>query len=241
MNKMKSIKMILLGLLLTCVFATSYADPPLPTPVGRVVWIKGDSFKAIMPSKEERLLQKTSVVYLHDRLITNDKTQAEIVFTDNTIITFHTGSSFLVDNYSFRPKDKKGTVGKSVMRLLEGGFRTITGLIAKDNPSDYAVNTPVATIGVRGTDYMVQIKDGQVYIGYKQGQPCIRANKNDKQLCLDSKTPYARVATETSVPEGMTEKPAAFDEDLEITPAKIAGFGTLGGGSGNVSSFCITQ
>ena len=168
MNMMKSIKMILLGLLLICVFQTGYADPPLPTPVGRVVWVKGDSFKAIMPNKEERLLQKTSVIYLQDRLVTNDNTKAEIVFTDNTIISFNINTNFLVDNYSFKPKDKKGSVGKSVMRLIEGGFRTITGLIAKNNPSDYTVNSPVATIGVRGTDYTVQLKDGELYIAYKQ-------------------------------------------------------------------------
>ena len=204
MRMLKYLKLILMSFLLTCVFSASYADPPLPTPVGRVVWITGDSLKAVMPNKEERILQKTSVIYLHDVLVTNDKTKAEIVFTDNTLMTFQVNSRFSVDEYTFKGKDKKGSVGKSVMRLIEGGFRTITGLIAKNNPIDYAVNTPVATIGVRGTDYTVQLKGGEIYIAFKTGKPCVTPNKI-KQLCLDSKTPYAKVASATSAPEGMTE------------------------------------
>lgn len=243
----KYLKMIMLGLLLAFVFDLGYTDPPLPTPVGRVVWVKGDAFKAVMENKEERLLQKSSVIYLHDMLVTNEKTQAEIVFTDNTLITFRENSKFSIDEYSVKAKDKKGSVGKSVMNLIEGGFRTVTGLIAKNNSSDYSVNTPVATIGVRGTDYTVQLKGGELFIGFKQGQPCVTPNKNNKQLCLDSKTPYAKVASATSAPEGMTQKPEALGDDLEVTPAKIAGFGSVGGSGGGkgsggvVTSFCISQ
>lgn len=237
---MQILKFILLALLLVSI---SYADPPLPAPVGRVVWVTGDSFKAVMPNnKEERLLKKTSVIYLHDLLITDDKTKAEIVFTDNTLMTFQSGTKFSVDDYAFKAKDKQGSVGKSVMRLLEGGFRTITGLIAKNNPPDYAVNTPVATIGVRGTDYTVQLKNGEMFIGFKEGKPCVKSNKNPTELCLDEKTPYAKVASATSVPEGMTTKPEVFKEELLVTPAKIAGFGSVGGTrSGGVTSFCINQ
>jgi len=244
---MKYLIMISLTLLFTSIFSTSYADPPLPTPVGRVVWVSGDSFKAIMANKEERLLQKTSVIYLHDLLKTNDKTQAEIVFTDNTLMTFHTDTSFSVDNYSFQGKNKKGSVGKSVMSLIEGGFRTVTGLIAKNNPSDYAVNTPVATIGVRGTDYTVQLKNGELFIGYNAGQPCVTSKNGSKELCLDNKTPYAKVASPNAAPEGITTKPEALTQDLKIVNATIAGFGTVGGGVGGggrggaITSFCISQ
>lgn len=243
---LKIIQLCVLGLLLSLVFGSGYAaDPPLPTPVGRVVWIKGDSFTATMENKEERKLQKSSVIYLHDLLQTDDKTQAEIVFTDNTLITFQVSTKFSVAEYVMKSKDKNGSVGKSVMNLIEGGFRTVTGLIAKNNPSDYSVNTPVATIGVRGTDYQVQIKNGELFIGFKSGQPCVKSKENPNQLCLDSKTPYARVASASSAPEGLTKKPDALGEDLEVSPAKIAGFGSVGNGGGGkngpVTSFCISQ
>lgn len=59
MVRLQQMSYILLALLLFSVMQPSYADPPLPTPVGRVVWVQG-TLKAIMPNKEERLLQKTT-------------------------------------------------------------------------------------------------------------------------------------------------------------------------------------
>ncbi len=42
---------------------------------------------------------------------------------------------------------------KGVFGLLVGSFRSITGWIGKHSPRNYQVNTPTATIGVRGTDH----------------------------------------------------------------------------------------
>lgn len=48
---------------------------------------------------------------------------------------------------------------RAFFRLLKGGFRAVSGLIGKANPAEYRVSTPVATIGIRGTDYLVVICD----------------------------------------------------------------------------------
>lgn len=244
MNYYKKIGAVGLAISLFCMLQSTYADPPLPTPVGRVVWIKGTALKALMPNKEQRLLQKSSVIYLHDELYTDGNTQAEIVFTDNTLMTFRPNTKFSIDQYSFNPKPKvkHGSVGKYIMSLIEGGFRTITGVIAKSNPPDYQVKTPVATIGVRGTDYAVYVKQGQVYVGYYTGKPCVKSNKQGAELCLDTSTPYAFVPTAEVPPQALATQPDVFREKLEITPARIAGFVSPGGAQrGTVNSFCISQ
>ncbi len=41
-------------------------------------------------------------------------------------------------------------------RLIKGGFRAISGFIGHVDHQDYAVETPVATIGIRGTGYEVR-------------------------------------------------------------------------------------
>lgn len=51
------------------------------------------------------------------------------------------------------------TAQRAVFRLLKGGFRAVSGLIGKADPAEYRVNTPVATIGIRGTDYWVVFCD----------------------------------------------------------------------------------
>jgi hypothetical protein len=60
---------------------------------------------------------------------------------------------------SAAPSGAAMTPQRAFFRLLKGGFRTVSGLIGKANRSDYEVTTPVATIGIRGTDYYAYICD----------------------------------------------------------------------------------
>jgi len=132
---------------------THKSNEPDPIPVGRVVWVKGD-FIAERPDKTQRALKKSSIVFVSDTLMTDAKSQAQIVFTDTSLMTFRQDTKFIIKDYEYKPENKdKGSVGKYAMDLVKGGFRTITGMIPKSNPDDYKVKTPVATIGVRGTEY----------------------------------------------------------------------------------------
>ncbi len=47
-----------------------------------------------------------------------------------------------------------GPGSRVLLSLLKGGFRAVSGLIGKVNHDDYSLATPVATIGIRGTDYI---------------------------------------------------------------------------------------
>jgi hypothetical protein len=53
----------------------------------------------------------------------------------------------------------QGAASHAFFSLLKGGFRTVSGLIGKINHEDYSVATPVATIGIRGTDYLTVLCD----------------------------------------------------------------------------------
>lgn len=185
--------------------------------VGRVVWVKG-SFMARSINGEDRKLEKASIIYEHDVLITGNNAKAQIVFTDNSLMTFNADTRFVVEDYEF--EEKKQGKGKYFMRLIEGGFRTITGLIATSDPDSYQVNTPVATIGVRGTDYAVYVKGGELFIGYYKGSPCV--SNAEKRLCLNSRNRFARVPDSNSQPEIVKEQPAVFNEQLEVIPANIS-------------------
>lgn len=237
---MSSFKKVAFIMILSCGFSSQMSiaaeDTKMPTPVAKVVWVKG-TLKATMENKEERLLKKSSIVYLKDTLNTSDKSQAEIVFTDASLMTFGSDTTFRVDEYEYRPKDKGSSAGKFVMSLIEGGFRTITGAIGKKDPTAYEVRTPVATIGVRGTDYAVQVdKKGQLYMNHYSGSACVTSS--GKTICADNKNKYAFVASKGAPPIYLDKQPEIFTQQLEIVPAKfsIQG-GTLKGGMMN--SFCI--
>lgn len=57
------------------------------------------------------------------------------------------------------PAATQQTTSRAYFRLLKGGFRAVSGLIGKSDPAEYRVSTPVATIGIRGTDYVVILCD----------------------------------------------------------------------------------
>lgn len=208
---------------------TTTTTTALPVPVGKVIWVKG-SFKAIMPNQEERNLQKASIIYEHDTLVTGNNSQAQIAFTDNTLMTFRTDTTFYIDKYKYNasPNNSSHSVGSYVMNLVEGGFRTVTGAIAKNNPSDYKVNTPVATIGVRGTDYSIYVHDGEIYIGYIQGSPCMTSKKSsdvkNNTLCLSQDKPYGYIPQNGAIPVPISQRPPVFQEKLPVTPATVAPF-----------------
>lgn len=225
-----------------------HAAEPSPTPVGKVVWVKG-TLTATMPNKEVRTLQKDSVIYLRDTLETNDNSQAQIVFTDNTLMTLDKNTKFVVENYDYDPKKSKKSVGQSVMSLVKGGFRTITGVIAKKNHDDYTVKTPVATIGVRGTDYAVHLEKDDLYIAQYDGTPCVHNEKG--LLCLDVNHRYAKIS-KGQAPQYLTEEPVHFKEKLTIIAIKFGLFNTKtrviyvkekgsfqGTSKKNDNSFCI--
>ncbi|HUP91876.1 MAG TPA: hypothetical protein VM074_06470 [Solimonas sp.] len=57
------------------------------------------------------------------------------------------------------PAAPASATSRAFFRLLKGGFRAVSGLIGKIDRNEYRVSTPVATIGIRGTDYVVVICD----------------------------------------------------------------------------------
>jgi hypothetical protein len=62
-------------------------------------------------------------------------------------------SQLKLDNYSYAGADDRNS--RFFVSIVKGGFRTITGLIARSNRNNYRVSTSSATIGVRGTHFEV--------------------------------------------------------------------------------------
>jgi hypothetical protein len=100
---------------------------------------------------------------------------AQIRFSDGGLVSLRSGSEFRIDDYQFKGEEDGSE--KAVFSLIKGGLRTISGRIGKTNKQNYRMNTPVATIGIRGTHYGVRqclgdcgagIPDGW-YIGVLEG------------------------------------------------------------------------
>lgn len=205
-------------------------------PAGRVVWVKGTLTAS--GAGGTRSLARAAIFNEGDTLITDSSSQAQVVFADNSLMTFREGTRFRVDQEKVTPSG-----GTSIATLAEGGFRTITGSIASKTPDNYKIKTPVATIGVRGTEFIVYYKNGRLYVGRISGKPCVFDNIKRIQVCLTPQMPYVIVvAGEGSTVSSDMPSDLGGSSDLEIVPAVLQPSYPSGpnGPGGQVSSFCVT-
>jgi hypothetical protein len=79
--------------------------------------------------------------------------RTQLRFSDGAMVSLQPQTQFRIDAYEF----KGATDGseKGFFSLLKGAMRTITGAIGKADHKAYRLDTAVATIGIRGTEYAV--------------------------------------------------------------------------------------
>jgi hypothetical protein len=101
-----------------------------------------------------KLLAVRSEVESGDTLVSEKNTYAQIKFVDNSEITLRPGTTFKVEDFSY--DEGKPDADKASYQLVKGGLRSITGLMGKRNKEKFSLKTPTATIGIRGTTFIVQ-------------------------------------------------------------------------------------
>ena len=79
-----------------------------------------------------------------------------ITFDDNTKVQVNENSKLVIDDFVYDPK--KGT-GKLALNMAMGTVRYASGQIAKNNPQSVGINTPSATVSVRGTDFTATVDE----------------------------------------------------------------------------------
>ena len=85
-----------------------------------------------------------------DTVSVSAQSKVELQFADDSVFAIPGAASLRIDEFRL-PTKQAG--GKAVYTLVEGGFRTVTGLVGKGSRDEYAVNTDLATITVKGSAY----------------------------------------------------------------------------------------
>ncbi|MEO7390800.1 MAG: FecR domain-containing protein [Ramlibacter sp.] len=120
---------------------------------GEVEFSRGVGF-AQTPGQNPRTLGKGLSLREGDRLTTSEGASAVIKLEDGTRMTVRPNSEILLQQYQFKENAPDNSM---LMQLVRGGFRAVTGLIAKSSPSAARVQTNTATIGIRGTDFDARV------------------------------------------------------------------------------------
>jgi hypothetical protein len=88
-----------------------------------------------------------------DTVRTNDG-RAQIRFTDGAYVSLQPNTEYSIRDYRFDAGNERGFFG-----LVRGAMRTVTGAIGRINRDRYQIQTPTATVGIRGTGGVIQVQD----------------------------------------------------------------------------------
>lgn len=117
----------------------------MANPVGLAKVVHGQ-VEALGPTGS-RALSEGGAVFKGDTISTAKGSASSIQFSDKSVLNIGEGSKVSIDNYVF-----DGSKGHALVKMAHGTFRTVTGEIVKQNPESFKMQSPLATIGIRGTE-----------------------------------------------------------------------------------------
>ncbi len=125
------------------------AAPGAPGPVAGVVRSLTGVVRVIRASDgSEVQLKIGDPLYQDDIVETDGGAQVGLVFVDGTTLALGENGELVLDELVYDPSK---AVGKGTLRLVSGAAEFVSGGIAKSGADNMVFQTPVATIGIRGT------------------------------------------------------------------------------------------
>ena len=121
-------------------------------PIGMVKVSKGDT--SILRDEKHVKGKIGQSVFQHDVLETGKDGALGVTFKDNTRVSLGPNSQLSLKKFAFNPKEKEYSFLSEIAR---GTLVYISGMMSKLSPESVSVKTPAATIGIRGTRFLIRI------------------------------------------------------------------------------------
>jgi len=133
---------------------------------GKFQFVTGD-VQVLNASGQQRVAKMGEPVTQGETLISGKPALAQIKMDDGGVLVLWPNSRLKISVYQYNGK-LDGTE-RAEYALTQGGVRSITGEIGKVNRANYKMQTPIAYIGVRGTDhetvFIPQPATGEIPLG----------------------------------------------------------------------------
>jgi hypothetical protein len=102
-------------------------------------------------------LEAGSPIFQGDQLETSADGSVGVVLADGTSFSMAESCKMVMDEMVYDPATQEGSIG---IQAVEGVFTFVSGQIAKTDPDAMTLETPVATIGIRGTQVGIEVGEG---------------------------------------------------------------------------------
>jgi len=134
--------------------ALTAAMPARANDVGQVKTSKG----TVHVEREGKRLPATVGMPIRqsDALVTGADGAVGVTFIDNSLLSTGPNSVLVVDRYDFNTTTHAGHFDASLKR---GTLAVVSGKMVKQSPDAMKVRTPAAIMGVRGTEFVVQVEE----------------------------------------------------------------------------------
>ena len=150
-DSMKSITIIFFFFFI--MFGCTLSSQAAPASVGIV---RSVSVDAHILRKGTPIVAKTNMTIMNGDVVKTGPTGSiGLIFDDDTLVSMGPNSEFAVEDFLFNPSEKKLSF---VVRMLQGTFSYLSGQISKLVPGAVRLETPDATIGMRGTHVLVKVE-----------------------------------------------------------------------------------
>lgn len=202
---------------------------------GSVLFAKGSvtAQRQAAIALNEIALQKGDAILVSDTIATGDASRAQLLMSDGAKIAIRPNSQIRIDDYQYATATStvvEQSDDKSVLSLVKGGFRTITGAIGDGDRSNYEVRTAVGVLGIRGTSFAVllcggdcdtapnvaagdPVEDG-LYIAVTEGSIFFRAPGGEITV---NKGEFAFIPMSAPVPRKIDSPPALLIDDSSFS------------------------
>lgn len=145
----------LMAILLTLAATSAWSQSDAGTlRAGVVKVVSGDV--RVRDAQGERALKSGDAVIENTRLMSGKEGTASMILRDGTTLVLGNNSQFEVQKFAFDATTQNGNI---FVNLLQGSMRMLTGLIAKANPESIQVKTKTLSVGIRGTDFIVETEE----------------------------------------------------------------------------------
>jgi len=143
-------------LLLILTLTTALEAATYDQPIGSITSLEGEVYLYHKGEKGEVLQEVRAVlgdaIYLCDHILTEKLSRVQILFDDESLLNLAEETYIQITEHVYSPEKNRRS---SIFRLMVGKVRAIVGRYFAGAGSGFAVNTPTAIIGVRGTHFVV--------------------------------------------------------------------------------------
>jgi len=156
--------------------------------VGSVERQKGDASR--VAAGDSAALSVGSELLEGDLVRTGAGSRLVIRFDDTSSLTLGENAEVAIDAMIYEPAGRTPELGTQSLKFVQGVFRYVSGKVSKSMPDQVALSTPVATIGIRGTEFVfgeftTGMPPGESHYGFQIYQGAVEITSPAGAVTLD--------------------------------------------------------